>query len=139
MMHSKKHKGGFTLIEVVLALMITALTLTPIFIMHGTIVQRVFKSSRAFDVIMYCKELLYFARQKQEAGAQEFSLEKPIVDFDGTRTYRLEKGIDQKSSLASIEGLHKEFVTMSWTEQGQKKHEQLVTFVYKKPAPTGKS
>jgi len=77
--------------------------------------------------------VLYEARQKQEPEAQSFSFEKKEVDFDTTLTYSLEKGIDQKSSLALLSGLHKEVVNISWTEAGQKKQEQLVTFVYKKP------
>lgn len=133
MMNSKNHNCGFTLVEVILSLAITGLVLTPIFIIHGGVLERVGRTSQAFDVIMYCKELFYEARKKQEPDAQEFTLEKGMVDFNGTRTYRLEKSINQKSSLASITGLHKESVTMTWTDLGEKKREELVTFVYKAP------
>ena len=137
MMHFKNHKPGFTLVEVILALAITALVLTPIFIMHAMIFQRVSRSSQDFEVLMYCKNLLYEARQKQEVDTQEFTLEKGMVDFSGTRTYRLESGVDAKSSLHGIVGLHKESVTLNWTYLGEKKREQLVNFVYKNP-PAGK-
>ncbi|HLC06570.1 MAG TPA: type II secretion system protein [Candidatus Babeliales bacterium] len=133
MIHFKNHKRGFTLIECLLAMMITGLALTPIFILHSMIMQRVGRSSRKYDFIVLCKNVLYEARQKQEPEAQSFSFEKKEVDFDTTLTYSLEKGIDQKSSLALLSGLHKEVVNISWTEAGQKKQEQLVTFVYKKP------
>jgi len=133
MIHSKNHKRGFTLIEVVLAMSIAALVFTPIFIMLSTIVQRVDRSSKAFDYILLCKDLLYGARQKQDPEAKEFSLDKTEAVFDATLTYSLEKDIDAKSSLASLQGLHREMVKVSWTERDQKKQERLVTFVYKKP------
>jgi prepilin-type N-terminal cleavage/methylation domain-containing protein len=133
MIHSKNHKNGFTLIEVVLAMTIAALVLTPVFIMLSTIIQRVDRSSKAFNYILLCSNLLHQARQQQDPEAQTFSLDKAEIDFDATLTYSLEKGVDQKSSLASLQGLHKELVKVSWTEQDKKKQEQLITFVYKKP------
>jgi prepilin-type N-terminal cleavage/methylation domain-containing protein len=133
MIHFKNHKKGFTIVEVIIAMAITALVLTPIFVMHGMILTRVTRGSTAFDVIMQCKALLLEARQKQEPDAQEFSLEKPVVELDATRRYELDKAVDQKSSLAAMTGLHRESVVMHWTRDGQKMQERLVTFVYKKP------
>lgn len=95
--------------------------------------QRVSSSSRSYNLIILCKNFLQEAHQKQEPQAQSFSLEKKEVAFDTTLTYSLEKGVDQKSTLKSLEGLHREVVTISWMEDRQKKEEQLVAFVYKKP------
>ena len=133
MTHFKNHNNGFTLIEVILSLAITGVMLTPIFMMHEMIMTRVWGSSKAFDCILLCKNLLYEARQQQEPDAKDFVLDKADIDFDATLTYSLEKSIDQKSSLASLVGLHKESVVVFWTEQDKKKQERLVTFVYKKP------
>ena len=133
MIHSKNHKHGFTLIEVIMALAITALVLTPIFILHGTIMQRVNRGSIAFDMILYGKALLIEARQKQDPEAQEFTLDKKFNEYEATGKYTLDKSVDQKSSLASLPGLHRELTTVNWVEQGEKKQERLVTFVYKKP------
>lgn len=133
MIPSKNHKNGFTLIEVILALAITGVVLTPIFMIHEMIMNRVNRSSKLFEYMLLCKNLLLTARQKQEPDAQTFSLEKAEIDFDATLTYSLEKGVDQKSSLASLSGLHKEVVTVSWTDQDIKKQDRLVTFVYKTP------
>ena len=132
MIRFKNHKSGFTLIEVILSLAITGAVLTPIFMLHEMIMIRVWGSSKAFDCIVLCKNLLYEARQKQDPEAQTFSLDTTDIGFDATLTYSLEQGMDQKSSLASLQGLHKEFVRVSWTEQDKKKQERLVTFVYKK-------
>lgn len=131
-MHSKNH-SGFTLIETVMALAITALVLTPIFIMHGMILQHSSYRSNAFDMILHCKTLLCEARQKQEPDAQEFTLDKSVAEFNATCKYVLDKAIDQKSSLASLPGLHREAVTIEWTEKEEKRQERLVTFIYKKP------
>ena len=133
MMHFKSHKIGFTLVEVMLAMMIAALTLTPIFLMYATIIRGVNKSSRAYDYIIVCKNFLNEARQKQEPNAQSFSLEKKETDFDATLTYSLDKGVGQASALKSLQGLHREKVTISWQEDGRKKEEHLVAFMYKKP------
>jgi prepilin-type N-terminal cleavage/methylation domain-containing protein len=135
MIRSKNRKPGFTLIEVMLAMTITALVITPIFLLYETIASRVSVSSRLSDYLVLCKNFLYQARQKQEPAAQTFSLEKKEAEFNVELTYSLEKGVNEKSSLASLQGLHAEKVTAAWTEQGKKKQEQLVGFVYKKPEP----
>jgi prepilin-type N-terminal cleavage/methylation domain-containing protein len=136
MIHSKKHKNGFTLIEVVMAMTITALVMSPIFIIYGTILQFVNRSSQEFDYMLLCKNVLYEARQKQDPEAQEFSFDKAETDFEATLIYSLGKGVDPKSSLTSLQGLHRELVTVSWVEQGVKKQDTLVTFIYKKPEQT---
>ena len=116
-----------------LSMMIMGLVLCPLFILFGMIMQRVNRSSRSYDYILLGKNFLQEAHQKQEPEAQSFSLEKKEIDFDATLTYSLDKGVDQKSVFASLKGLHREVVNASWTENGQKKQEQLVSFVYKKP------
>ena len=133
MIHFRNHNNGFTLIEVILSLAITGMMLTPIFMLHEMIMNRVSRSSREFDYILLCKNLLFAARQKQDPEVKEFVLDKAETEFDATLTYSLEKGIDPKSSLASLVGLHKELVVVSWTDQDKKKQERLVTFVYKRP------
>lgn len=133
MIHFKNHKKGFTLVEVILSLAITGIVLTPIFMMHEMIMNRVGRSSKAFEILLLCKNLLYEARQKQGPDAQDFSLNKTEIDFDTKLTYSLEKSINQKSSLASLPGLHAEMVMASWTEQDKKKQDRLITFIYKKP------
>jgi prepilin-type N-terminal cleavage/methylation domain-containing protein len=130
---SFRNRSGFTLVEVMLAMMIAGMVLTPIFLMYSTIMQRVNKSSRGYEMLLLCTNFLHEARQKQESAAQDFSLEKKEIDFDATLTYSLGKGVPQTSSLKSLQGLHQEVVTISWQENGQKKQDQLVAFVYKTP------
>jgi prepilin-type N-terminal cleavage/methylation domain-containing protein len=134
MIHFKNHNNsGFTLIETVLAMAIASLVFTPMIIILSTVIQRVDRYATEFNYLLLGKNLLYEARQKQDPDAQTFSLDKPAIDFGPALSYALEKGVDQKSSLASVQGLHRELVKISWTDQERKKHEQLITFVYKQP------
>jgi len=133
MMRSKNRNQGFTLIEVMMAMMIASLTLAPIFLMFTAIIRQVNKSSRAYDYSLVGKNFLYEARQKQEPEAQDFSLEKKETEFDTTLAYSLNKGVGEQSALKALQGLHRETVTISWQENGQKKQDKLVAFVYKKP------
>lgn len=134
MIHFKNHKrGGFTLIEVMLSIMIASIALSPIFLIYTMVFRRVNHSSQAYDYILLCKNFLQQARQKQEPDVQSFSLETKDDDSGTSLIYSLDSSVGQKSSLAALKGLHKEMVTISWTEDGQKKQESLITFVYKKP------
>jgi prepilin-type N-terminal cleavage/methylation domain-containing protein len=133
MIHFKNRKNGFTLIEVIISLAIVGVILTPVFMLHEMIMNRVNRSAKEFEYMLLCKNLLFSARQKQTPQAQEFLLEKAEIDFNATLTYALEKGVNQKSSLASLVGLHREIVTVSWTDLGTKKQDRLVTFIYKTP------
>jgi type II secretory pathway pseudopilin PulG len=133
MIHSKSHKYAFTLIEALFAMTIAGIVLSPIFIMFGTISNRVNRAAREFDILLLGKNMFFEGRQKQDAHAQEFSLESKDKDFDVDLRYSLEKSEGQQSIFAQLPGLHKEMVTISWQEQGQKRQEKLITYVYKKP------
>jgi prepilin-type N-terminal cleavage/methylation domain-containing protein len=134
MIHFKNRKYGFTLIEALLSMMIIGVVLAPLFLLHGVIMQRVNKYSQQLNALLWGKQLLYEARQKQEPEAQEFILDKKIEEYAATLKYTLDRGIDPKSSLASYVGLHKEMVSVVWTDhQGTQRHEELITYVYKQP------
>ncbi len=133
MIHFKNRKSGFTLIETVLAMSIAALVFTPILIILTTVIQRVNKYATEYNYLLMGKTVLYESRQKQDPDAQTFSFDKQATDFGPSISYSLEKSVDQKSSLAALQVLHRESVKISWTEQERKKHEELVTFVYKQP------
>jgi prepilin-type N-terminal cleavage/methylation domain-containing protein len=134
MIHFKNHKRGFTLVETLLSMMIVGIVLTPLFILHGVIMQRVNKSSKQLYSLLWGKQLLCEARQKQDPDAQEFTLDKKIEESGAQVKYVLDKGVDPKSSLGSYVGLHREIVLIMWTDyQGVQHREELVTYVYKQP------
>lgn len=136
MMHFKNHKffkPGFTLIETLLALVIVGAVLTPVFLLFGTITQRMNRATHQLYALLQGKQLLYEARQKQEPAAHEFSLAKRFEESEVDAKYVLHKSVNQQSSLASFTGLHKEDVTMTWKEMGQDRTVNLIAYVYKQP------
>ena len=134
MIHFKNHKySGFTLIEAILAIAIAGTVLTPIFILYGTIMQRVDKGFNTYNAVLFGKHLLYQARQKQEMQAQTFTLEDKNDALGVTAAYSLQQSVAKQSALAKFEGLHSEVVKITWKEKGQTREENLVTFIYKKP------
>ncbi len=134
MMRFKNHKYGFTLVEAMLSMMIIGVVLSPILLLFGTIMQRVSKSSEHMYAILWGKQLLGEAREKQEVDAQEFTLDKKREESSAQLKYVLEKGVDQKSSLAPYAGLHREIVSIMWTDYlGVQHRDELVTYVYKQP------
>src|SRR5204862_3321792 len=94
MMHFKNHKypfalsffackkvsKGFTLVETMLAMVIVGMILTPIFLLFGTIQQRMNKSSKQLYALLSGKQLLYESRQKQEPAVHVFTLDKKIEE-----------------------------------------------------------
>lgn len=135
MMHfkSRNNKTGFTLVETMLAMVIVGIVLTPVFLLFGTIQQRMNKQNKQFYALLSGKQLLYEARQKQTPDAHEFTLDKKLEESGTTLKYVLQKSVDAKSSLASLDGLHKEVVTIDWPEMGQNRQEKIVAYVYKQP------
>jgi len=134
MIHSKNHnRYGFTLIETLLAIAIAGTVLTPIFILYGSIMQRVNKGFHTCTAFLFGKQVLHHARQKQEPQANTFTLEEKNESFGITAHYSLQQNSNKQSQLANIEGLHTEVVTLTWTEHNQEKKDFLVTFVYKNP------
>lgn len=136
MMHfkSRNNKTGFTLVETMLAMVIVGIVLTPIFLLFGTIQQRMNKQNKQLYALLAGKQLLYEARQKQAPEAHEFTLDKKLEETGTELKYALKKSVDAKSSLlASLDGLHKEVVTIDWSEMGQKRHEKIIAYVYKQP------
>src|SRR5690606_33255201 len=117
MMHfkSRNNKTGFTLVETMLAMVIVGIVLTPIFLLFGTIQQRMNKQNKQLYALLAGKQLLYEARQKQAPETDEFTLDKKLEESGTELKYALKKSVDAKSSLASLDGLHKEIVTIDWS------------------------
>ena len=134
MMHFKNHKFGFTLIEAMLSMVIVGVVLSPLFILHGVIMQRVNRSSQQLYALLWGKQLLCEARQKQEPDAQTFTLDKKKEELSAILKYTLDNGVDAKSALSPYVGLHREIISIVWTDQqGIQKREELITYIYKQP------
>lgn len=134
MIHFKNHKNGFTLIEAMLSIVIIGIVLGPIFMLHGTLMQRVNKASHQMTAFLKAKKFLYDARKQQDPSVQEFTLSYNAPEDALKGEYVLERGVNPKSVLAPYTSLHKESVSLSWTDhQGIVHLQKIVTYVYKKP------
>lgn len=132
MIRFKNHKKfGFTLMEVMLAMMIIGIILAPIFSLHQMIMQRMSKSSKRLYALLAGKTLLYQARQEQDAQALEFTRDKKFEEASVDAKYTLQKIADSKSSLTQFEGLCKETIVLQWSELGKQQDEKLIAYVYK--------
>ena len=126
-----KNNVGFTLIEVLLALAIIGLVLTPIFLTQSNVLRRSSYASRMLARILAAKKMLIESEFALAGDAQEFSQQKKIMIPPTLLTYRLRK-IPETSALKKFKNVLWESVSFEWTdERGKKKQDQLVTFLYK--------
>jgi len=129
MMHFKNH-SAFTLIEAMFAIAITAIVLTPLFILQGTILQQTSRASHKIERIFLAQQFMYEAKRTMPLDTREFTLEKKIDNPTTFLKYEI-KPIPSQSSLAQINDLYIEYVTISWKDETQKKQSKIVNFIYK--------
>src|SRR5437667_9832169 len=132
MIHFKNHNGGFTLVEVMIALAVAAMVLTPIFMLYNVMVRNVNRDSQRFNSILSAKQVLNEAAQKQQPDTRQLTFDKKFEDFGFVAQYELQKIKNKKSSFNEIDDVYKETVSVEWTDiNNQKRTERLVVFSYK--------
>ena len=129
MIHSKNH-SAFTLIETMFAIAISALVLTPLFILQGTMLQQVSRASDKIERIFLAQQFMYEARRAMPFDTQTFTLEKKIDAPTTFLKYEI-RPLPPQSSLAQINGLYMERVIISWKDGIKQRQNKLVSFVYK--------
>lgn len=126
-----RNKSGFTLIEVLLAMAIIGLVLTPIFSIQLSVLRSNSKASQTLARIFLGKQFLVENEFSLKADEQEKRIEKKIDRPPTTLIYQLGK-IPENSALKKFKNVLLETVTMQWVDrQGKKRQEKLVTFVHK--------
>lgn len=126
-----KKKPGFTLIEVLLALAIIALVLTPVFLTQINVYKGSTKAARMLARIFAAKTMLITSEFDLAPDARELRVEKKIDNPRTTLIYELKK-VSEASALKKFKNLLNESVTMQWVDaNGKKRQEKLVTFLYK--------
>jgi prepilin-type N-terminal cleavage/methylation domain-containing protein len=122
-------KSGFTLIEVLLALAIIGLVLTPIFVNQSLISRTASRASRLLTRLFTAKRILVENEFALAPDAQEMKSEKKMGAPPTVFTYELRR-IPENSSLKKFKNVWIE--TVSWPdERGKKRKQQLVTLLYK--------
>jgi prepilin-type N-terminal cleavage/methylation domain-containing protein len=131
-----ENKAGFTLIEVLLALAIIGLILSPIFMLQSNVLQSSSARSRLFSYILEAKKFLLENEFGLSKEADESRNEKKITNPPGTLIYELKK-VSQESPLKKFKNLSAQTVTMQWIDrQGKRQQDKLVTFLYRRPVKT---
>lgn len=126
MIHSKNLKG-FTLIEVLLALSLMAMILTPILISQNTIMFSVGYLKGQLERIILAKNYLITAHKNILENKQTGP--RSIEDPQTTLTYKQEKssGVIAKN----FKDTYREKVIIEWTENNIKHQETIVSFLFK--------
>jgi prepilin-type N-terminal cleavage/methylation domain-containing protein len=122
--------AGFTLIEVLLAMAIIGLVLTPIFMGQSAVLRAASLASRRLARVFAAKKILIENEIALDSDAREFSSEKKIDNPRTTFNYELKK-ISDESSLKKFKNVLIESV--SWIDERSKKkrQERLITFLYR--------
>jgi prepilin-type N-terminal cleavage/methylation domain-containing protein len=138
MIHSKNkiffhtNKKGFTLIETIIAIAVIAFVFGPLFVMQGSVLQRVVQQSRKLQRIFFMQFFAYKAEEQIKPGATQFNLEKK-EEFPATILRYQLMPVDTRSSLKDIPGLHMQRVLATWEDVGVKWQDMLVSFTFIQP------
>jgi prepilin-type N-terminal cleavage/methylation domain-containing protein len=126
MIHSKNH-NGFTLIEVLLALSLMAMILTPILISQNTIMFSVDYFKGRLQRIMLAKNYLIFAHKNalQDKTTGPRTIENPAT----TLSYKKEK--TSGTIAKQYKDTYRETVLIEWTKDNNKKQDTLISFIFK--------
>ena len=126
MIHSKSN-NGFTLIEVLLALSLMAMILTPILISENSIMLSVGNFRGRLDRITMAKNYLVHAHKNalEDKKTGPMTVEDPQT----TLTYKQSKASGPTAKV--FKDIYRETVTIEWTEGNDKRRDVLVSFVFK--------
>ncbi len=137
MMSSKNSSGrlqaGFSLMEVLAAIAIFSIVMSPLFILQGSTYARMARSARNLHRIWFAQEFLMRAQEKIKADTIALTLDEK-KDFPETSLHFELSAVTPDSPFASLKDLYVESVSSRWVENGQEDSNYLVTFVFK-PQP----
>jgi prepilin-type N-terminal cleavage/methylation domain-containing protein len=123
-------KKGFTLIEVLLALAIIGMVLTPILMIQSMIVRNTSKYSRLITRILQGKKFLIDSEIALTADLDQSTAEKKVFNPETSMKYEMNK-IPDGSALKKFKRIYKEAVTLQWRDQQGRHQEQIVTFIFR--------
>ena len=119
-------KSGFTLLEVLFAIGLVAMALTPIIWLQIGTVRATNTRVRRCNGLFLAKEFLFMARQKRPDGDLTFLLDDRDKETDTKLSYQADP--PAQPELKSLPGLYRERVTASWKNKGVSKQIVLLTF-----------
>jgi len=118
-------KQGFTLIEVLLALAIFMLVITPLFELTGRLVTRAADRARAAERVLVAESFLLEQRILSRYGKKSPNSQK-IAQSKATVTYQTSP---LSGDLKAFKGVMKEQVVIEWLHKGKKRTERIISFI----------
>ena len=118
---------GFSLVEVMIAIGIIAIGLTPALLLQNMVLTRVHRMGTRLHRVFLAKQFLFTAREKREKGVDEFYLEDQEPAPKTKLLYRSEP-VDGDAKFDGLRGLYRERVVLSWQDGRDRQRENLVTF-----------
>jgi len=130
-----KNSSGFTLIEVMLALVIAAIFISSIGIMQTRGLGAVVRYAHRYARIIHAKNFMLITRRAREESkdAKKFMLEKKE---DNPESYfKYEFGSSEGSSLKNMKTIYVEKVSIKHESKQKEPSDLLLTLVYIPEAP----
>lgn len=129
----RNNSGGFTLIEVVLAVAIVGVIMTAVFVAQGSAMYAVNRISQVLRRVYAAEQYMLEKRAENVNGVEVKSDQKIITYPAATLAYKLEK--TDNPSLKAFKDIYREEVVISWKEQRVPRTDALVSFSFKPPRP----
>jgi len=129
--HYVSRSHGFVLMEVLAAIAVIGVVMTPIIVLQGNMSRRVFSSSQQMQQIVFAQKFLVETQQKiqgMEAEPREYTVEQLAADNNTVLRYKLYPA--KAGSLAEIPGLLIERVDIA-TKGRSESILSMVSIVYK--------
>lgn len=126
-----KNNNGFTLLEVLVAVMIVAMIMGPLFLWQTSVMSRTYQASGELNRLFIARSFLV---SNQLPSADKQSLVKEEAHKDPAMLLKYEeKKLPENSSIKSFNNIVLSTVTFSWKEGKSNRTRRLVSFTYKKP------
>jgi prepilin-type N-terminal cleavage/methylation domain-containing protein len=123
-----KNNTGFTLIEVLFAMAIIGIVLTPLIINQGNLLRWVARQSAVLYRTYLGEQFMIDSYIKFEQDNRQRSITKRVEDPEITLIFRIEQASPAIKKL--FRNTYTQKVTIEWEEVGTKYSDKLVTFLF---------
>lgn len=130
---SDRSSQGFSLMEVLAAIAIFAIIMSPLFILQGAVYTRLVRSAQRLHRVWFAQDFLQRTHEKIKSDTTKFSADEE-QSFPQTQLHYELSHVSSDSPFASLKDLYVESVSARWRTQEEEETSQLVTFVFK-PQP----